>query len=158
MLFITFYSCNAPLSGSTTPTPVTVEIPHNFYGLLDYQHQLNSNGTYGRNRNTKITISVDRYNGNGTVESNYKTYIYTNRGNKFAGNTSNCRFTNIQVPSSGTYAVSLSVDTMECFDNIYGASCNYTQGMALYRGVSTRYNATSSPGTIYITPTETTIY
>ena len=152
-ILLTFYSCNAPIPATTTPVPVTVQIPHNFFGILDKATQLNN-----QLRSTKITISVDRFNGNGSIESNFKTYIYTNRGNQFSGNYNNCKFTNIEVPSAGTYAVTVSVDTNECYDFIYGESCDFTKGRALYRGVSTTYNATSSPSTIYVTPTHSLTY
>lgn len=145
-------SCDdTPYIGDPTSAKTEVLLTPGFFGFLDEFHQ-------NVNRSTKITISVDRYTGSGTFESNYSTRIYPNIGNDFTTNPSQNNTFEIDVPSSGAFAVTATVDTEECYTLISGESCDYVKGRALYRGASAHYSPDNAPSLIEITPTEALIY
>ena len=144
ILFITLglTSCADPNVGTTTTTTTKLVLSNGFLGTHNDFH----NGL----KQMKYVINVDRYAGNGTFEANFKTYNYV-RNNKDSDND-NLTFKNIDVPKTGTFAISITVDAINCFKFASGKSCDYTQGRVYYRGLTTKYNSSSAPKTMYVTP------
>ena len=93
------FSCSNPIIGNTTSKKVTIDLTYGYFGLCSKFFE----GT----KPVSITINVDRYTSNGNFESDYKTYRF-NRNND-DNMKSNVKFEDIEVPKSGTFAVSVSV-------------------------------------------------
>lgn len=108
------------------------------------QHQ----GTKG----IKITIAVDLVNSNGSVTSNFKTYRYN--VNNDDTNKANTEFRDIQIPSSGTFAITVTSEGTVCYTCCYNSNgtCKSSGGIPYYRGVSTVLNSSSSPTFIQVVP------
>ncbi len=99
----------------------------------------------------KVTITVDLVNSNGSIQSNFKTYRYnvTNEDN----DKKNTEFSNVQIPTSGTFAITVTAEATVCYKCCFSNSgCGANGGYPFYRGISTTYNSSSSPSFFRIAP------
>ena len=139
-IFLAFASGTGsdPNNGSTVTKYTTVSLTA---GYLNF-----CNSVFEGEKPIQITISVDRYTGTGTFDTNFKTYRYRRTN---SNDFSNYEFRNIEIPQSGTFGITVTVDTFGCFE-----CCPNGEGCYPYfRGISTTYNASSSPNFMSITPT-----
>ncbi len=137
------YSCKDPSPGSYNPAETTVDIGYFLVFCDDFFE--------GVQRGIKVRINVDRYDGNGNFQSNYKNYRFNVKNDD--GNSDNTRF-KVEVPETGTYAVSVEIEGTECYKCCQGSCTNYfpAWGYPFWRGVSTQYNSFPPPSVIYVTP------
>jgi len=99
----------------------------------------------------KVTITVDLVNSSGSIQSNFKTYRYnvTNQDN----DKRNTEFPNIDIPTSGTFAITVTAEATVCYKCCFSNSgCGVNGGYPFYRGISTIYNSSSSPSFVRIAP------
>lgn len=80
----------------------------------------------------KYLISVDTYKGNGQININYKSYASVRDNN--SGDLSNSVF-KIEVPKSGSFLVTVTIDAIDCFKFADGKSCQgYNNGRFMFMG------------------------
>jgi hypothetical protein len=144
MLAVVFSACKKKPKPAD-PTPVGTKV--NIRGFLGTCSDV-SEGL----KNLKIRVSVDYYNSSGTVTANFKNYLFNNKKNNET-DASNYEFP-IDVPTSGTYGVSVTVEANDCFRCCQGSCTTYTPawGYPFWRGLSTLYNTQPPPAIIYVTP------
>ncbi len=137
------FACKEPKPADPTPAGTKVNI-------LGYLGQCKD--AVEGSKNLKIRISVDNYNGSGQITANYKNYVYQNKKNNET-DPANYEFP-IEVPQSGTYGVTVTVEASECFQCCQGSCTNYSPawGYPFWRGVSTLYNTQPPPAIINVTP------
>lgn len=111
-------------------------------------------------KNFRATIMVDKYDSNGVLLSNFRAYQFDVTNDYEASN--NTYFQEIEVPESGTYAVTVTYQTFgECFKCCSSTwSCDYIDsngniwsgGKPMFRGTVFKSNMTSVPSVISIVP------
>jgi|LakMenEpi03Aug12_release.lakeMendotaPanAssembly.Ray.scaffolds.fasta_scaffold734573_1 hypothetical protein len=105
------------------------------------------------NKGIRVTIAVDNINAsNGSVTSNFKTYRFNVSNDD--SSKANTEFRDIEIPSSGTFAVTVTSEATVCYTCCYNSNgtCGSSGGIPYYRGVSTVYNSSSSPTFIQVVP------
>ncbi len=103
---------------------------------------------YNGIKEVRVSIAVDRLDSNGNVDANFKSYhkITTNKDDN-----SNFRF-KIDVPKTGSFAITATVDGVDCFTYTDGSCPEIDQGHVCYRAVETMYNAEEIPSVIDLYP------
>ncbi len=109
---------------------------------------------YQGTKSIKVTIAVDNINlYSGSVSSNFKTYVFnvTNTDTDKA----NTEFENIEVPTSGSFSISVTSEAAVCYTCCYnndGKCRTVGGGIPYYKGVSTVYSTSSSPTFVQVVP------
>ena len=80
--------------------------------------------------------------------------MYTKPNVDDSGVNKNYYFKDIEVPSGGTFLVTVTVKTLSCMNFASGPSCGYSKGKVMFRAVSATYNSSNTPSTFYINPTK----
>jgi hypothetical protein len=139
-----FSNCKDPKPGSTNPALTTVRLlPYMVFCEEFFEGTL---------RPLKVRINVDRYSSNGTFQSNYKNYRFNVQNDDF--DPKNTEF-QVEVPSSGSYAVSVEVEGADCYKCCNTGSCTSffpARGYPFWRGLSTVFNSFPPPSVINVTP------
>lgn len=109
---------------------------------------------YQGNKGIKVRIFVDNINAqNGSILSNYKSYWFNVTNNDT--DKASTEFSNIEIPTSGTFAITVTAEATVCYTCCYNNNgiCRATGGgIPSYRGISTVYNSSSSPTFIQVVP------
>ena len=142
---------SSPEESSVNTSSTVVEVPSDFLG--DCQ-----SGTEG-DKSFTVTITVDIYQNN-QYQENYYTHVYQRNNNSL--DYDNFRFDNIEVPESGSYIVSITYTTNDCYVCCNNGSCTATDitgstwngGYPYFRGIKFFQNTNTVPDVIYIQPTK----
>jgi uncharacterized membrane protein len=151
-LIVLLSSCGEfvpPNESSQTTSTTVVEVPSSLYDLCSEFFEGNKSFT--------TTITVDVYE-NGVFQENYYTHVYYLDNND--SNYDNFKFHNVEVPDTGSYVVSITYNTDDCYVCCGNSVCNATDaggntwpgGSPFYRGVVMLRDQTSVPNNIYIQP------
>ena len=90
-------------------------------------------------KNIEITISVDIVQTGATnKKDNYKKYIFTR--NNDDNHEPNIRFSGIEIPRSGIFEISVSVEALSCFECCFSLSCPSGSGKPFHEGTSPGLN------------------
>lgn len=148
VLLLEFSGCTLPRPPATTTKKTVVSLAPLYLSSGAYFCSAQHQGTKG----IKVTIAVDLVNSNGSVTSNFKTYRYNVNNNDM--DKANTEFSNIEIPSSGTFAITVTSEGTVCYTCCYNSNgtCSSSGGIPYYRGVSTVYNSSSSPTFIRVVP------
>jgi hypothetical protein len=148
VLLLCFSGCRLPLPPVQTTKYTVVSLTALYLSsggqFCSAQHQ----GSKG----IRVTIAVDLVNSNGSVTSNFKTYRYSVTNDD--SNKANTEFRDIEIPSSGTFAITVTSQGTVCYTCCYNSNgtCGSSGGIPYYRGVSTVLNSSSSPTFIQVVP------
>ena len=143
-LMVMITSCKKPLSGSDTPTGTTVRFVPNFLGIYQDNNQ--------PGKSMEIEIIVDNLDGNLNPISNFSTMFVT-RSN--VASTNNYTFNDVQVPDSGSWAITAVVRGIGCYTGCGSGSqlCSeFDSGRPFFREVVTRVNQSNGPSSITMFP------
>ena len=156
LLFSSLFSCSGGFvptvneADTSTTGTTTVKLPWNFFNLCgDF---------FEGEKNFTVVITVDIYENN-EYQSNYftKEYFINNTSNNY-----NFTFDDVEVPQNGSYIVSVTYNTDDCYTCCGQVNaCDATDanggiwpgGSPLYRGVKMMVNQSSTPTEININPT-----
>ena len=83
----------------------------------------------GASRNIQITISVDIVKAR-TTKTNYKKYTFIK--NNDDNHEPNIRFYGIEIPGSGIFEISVSVEALSCFQCCFSLSCPSGSGKPFF--------------------------
>jgi len=133
-----------PPSGGNQKETIEVRLASGYLGLCEQIHENSI-------RNLKINLFVDKYS-NGQVESNFTSLLFNVNNQSFFDNQSNYIFEDVEVPSTGTYSISVTISGQQCFTCCLGPDCNFDAGIPVFQGVTAVINANSAPQVVIINP------
>jgi hypothetical protein len=93
-----------------------------------------------------------KYDGNGNFISNFKTHTKYVTNDDF--NKDNYEFPDLEIPMSGTFAISVTAEGAGCFRCCF-SNCQLGYSRPRLKGYSAFYNASSSPGYYLVPPNKT---
>lgn len=112
-----------------------------------------NNFTQGQTRNFELEISVDNLRDDMSISSNFSTKILTKSN---VDSSSNWTISNVQVPKSGSYAMSVTIRSIDCFTGcgiVSNGSCSeFNEGKPFFRIFRTFRDTNAAPNSISVTP------
>ena len=138
-------------SASTTSTTTIELTPHSFDLCAAFFEGV---------KHFNVYITVDIVDNNGNVQSNYyrDEQTITNNGDLNAS-PDPFKFENVEVPETGSYLITVTYSTTDCFVCCHNATCDaydvdgvqWPGGKPFYRGIKMMRNQSDVPLVIFIT-------
>ena len=151
LLFLQSCGNNPPVNESSSTTTATyLQLSPDNFGLCS--------AFYEGTKHFSVVIAVDVVDENGNIQSDYYSNEYTITNDDTNFSTNPFRY-EIDVPETGSYIVSITYSTTDCFVCCSNSSCNavdangiqWSGGKPLYRGIKMLRNQSAAPSEIIIT-------